>query len=74
MSSLTSIYTERSQHCRGVRIIPLVVGKSQAAVGVYSVEPAILERVRTKFVGESNAATLLPQVEEHAAIALSDDL
>ena len=53
-----------------MRIIALVVGKAQPAVGVDRVEPAILQRIGAQLVGEADAAPFLAQVEQHAAAGL----
>ena len=35
-------------------VVPLVVGKAKPQIGIHGVEPAILERISAKLVGEAD--------------------
>ena len=64
VSSRTAVDPERAKHRRGMRIIALVVGEAEPAVGVDRVEPAILQRIGAQLVGEADAPPFLAQVEQ----------
>src|SRR5215217_795436 len=57
---------ERSKHGGRMTIISLVIGKSEAPIGVDRIQPSILERIGAQLVGKTDPAPLLPQVEEDA--------
>ena len=55
-------------------VVALVVGKAEPLVGFDRVEPAVLQRVSADLVGETDAASLLAKIEQHAAAGLADDV
>ena len=65
---------EAAQHCRGETIVALVIGETEAAVGIDRVEPAVLQLIGAQFVGQPDAAALLAQVKQHPAASLADQL
>ena len=50
---------QRAEHRRGHAIVALVVGEAEPAVGVDRIEPAVLQLVGAKLVGEADAAAFL---------------
>ena len=67
VSSRTRSIPSARSIAAAMRIVALVVGKAEAAVGVDRVEPAILQLIGAQLVGEADAAPFLAQVEQHAA-------
>ena len=63
---------EARDHVRRDGVVALVVTEAERQVGIDGVEPAVLERVGPDLVQEADAASLLPQVEQHAAGFLGD--
>src|ERR671937_637781 len=53
-------------------VLALIRLEAELLVRLDGVEPLILERVRPELVHEADAATLLPQVEQHATAFLRD--
>src|SRR5207244_3321045 len=56
---------EAGQHVRGDGVVALVVTKAEREVRVDRVEAAVLERVCPNLVEQTDAAPLLPKIEEN---------
>jgi hypothetical protein len=55
-------------------VIAFVIPESESQIRVDRIQPTILEGISTHLIQETDAATFLTQVKEHAARLLSDSL
>ena len=58
------IDAERAQHGRRMPVIPFVVGKAEAAIGIDRVEATVLQRISADLVRQPDPASFLAQVEQ----------
>src|SRR4051812_11524916 len=56
-----------------MNVIALVVGESEAAVGVDGVEAAILQRIGAELVRKADSAAFLAQIEQQSTARRADD-
>src|SRR5262249_44635073 len=67
-------HPEKPEHVGGDVVRPEVVGEAQLPIGLIGVQTACLERVRLDLVSEPDAASLLTEVEDHAAATRHDEV
>ena len=61
-------HTEFAQHCGGRGVVASVDREAERDVRVDRVEATVLKRVRADLVEQTDAASLVAEVEEHAAV------